>query len=415
VLRGEHKLKIVVQKFGGTSVSTPEKRQNVVKCVQESLDQGYRVVVVVSAMGRQGDPYATDTLKALALDECADISLRELDLIMSCGETISAVVMAANLSNQGIPSSAMSGMQAGFITDGHYSEAEVVDCQPTRVKDKLLEGTIPVVAGFQGADVSGEVNTLGRGGSDTSAVILGAALDAEKVEIYTDVLGIMTADPNLLKEARVIQQITYGEVCQLAYEGARVIHPRAVEVAMRNNVSVVVKNPDNSGPGTLITGESSLRDGNYSTRGRRAVTGIAHATDLVQFIIRFEEPDSERELKVFQSIGEAGVNIDLISVFPDMNAFIVKKEHSYKVESILKNLVIPYQVAWDCAKVSVVGVGMHSMPGVMARVVKALNQQNIEILQSGDSNITISLLLKQADLPLAVQTLHENFHLAEQG
>ncbi len=408
-------MKIVVQKYGGTSVSTPDKRENVIKCVQESLDQGYHVVLVVSAMGRQGDPYATDTLKSLALNEYADISLRELDLVMSCGETISAVVMAAALSNRGITSCAVTGLQAGFITDGHYSEAEVVDCQPSRLKDMLQEGKVPVVAGFQGADVSGEVNTLGRGGSDTSAVILGAALDAEKVEIYTDVSGIMTADPNLLKEARVIQQITYGEVCQLAYEGARVIHPRAVEVAMRNNVSVVVKNPDNSGPGTLITGESSLRNGSYSTRGRRAVTGIAHSTDLVQFIIRFEKPDSARELEMFQAIGEAGVNIDLISVFPDINAFIVKKEHSYKVESILKSLDMPYHVENECAKVSVVGVGMHSMPGVMARVVKALNEQNVEILQSGDSNITISLLLKQEDLSLAVKTLHDNFHLSEQN
>ncbi len=396
-------------------MSTPDKREKVIKCVNESLDQGYHVVVVVSAMGRQGDPYATDTLKSLALDEYPDISLRELDLVMSCGETISAVVMAAALSNRGISSCAVTGLQAGFITDGHYSEAEVVDCQPARLKDMLQAGKVPVVAGFQGADVSGEINTLGRGGSDTSAVILGAAMDAEKVEIYTDVSGIMTADPNLLKEAKVIQQITYGEVCQLAYEGARVIHPRAVEVAMRNNVSVVVKNPDNSGPGTLITGESSLRDGNYSTRGRRAVTGIAHSTDLVQFIIRFNAPDSARELEMFQAIGEAGVNIDLISVFPDINAFIVKKEHSYKVESILKSLDMPYHMEKDCAKVSVVGVGMHSMPGVMARVVKALNEQNVEILQSGDSNITISLLLKQEDLPLAVKTLHDNFHLSEQN
>jgi len=412
---GDVNLKIVVQKFGGTSVSTPEKREKVIKCVQEALDQGYSVVLVVSAMGRHGDPYATDTLKSLGLDSYPDIALRELDLVMSCGETISAVVMAATLSNNGVASCAMTGIQAGFITDGHYSEAEVVDCQPSRVKDMLREGHVPVVAGFQGADVSGEVNTLGRGGSDTSAVILGAALDAEKVEIFTDVSGIMTADPGLLKEARVIQQITYGEVCQLAYEGARVIHPRAVEVAMRNNVSVVVKNPDDSGSGTLITGESSLRDGSYSTRGRRAVTGIAHSTDLVQFVIRFEKPDPSQELEVFQSIGEAGVNIDLITVFPEMNAFIVKKEHSYKVENILHSLGVSYHMETDCAKVSVVGVGMHSMPGVMARVVKALNEQNVEILQSGDSNITISLLMKQKDLALAVKTLHDNFHLSEQS
>lgn len=408
-------LKIIIQKYGGTSVSTHEKRKLVVQRVRDALEEGYGVVVVVSAMGRKGDPYATDTLKSLALEAYPDVSLRELDLIMSCGEIISAVVMAATLANSGIPSRAMTGVQAGFLTDGHYSEAEVIDCQPSRVKEVLEKKEVPVVAGFQGADACGEINTLGRGGSDTTAVILGAALNAEKVEIYTDVSGIMTADPNILKEARVIQQITYGEVCQLAYEGAKVIHPRAVEVAMRNNVAVVVKNPQNSGPGTLITGESSLRDGNYSTRGRRAVTGIAHSADLAQFILYFEHPDSLKEQEIFQAIGEAGVNIDLISVFPEMKAFIVKEEHCFKVENILKNLQVPYKMEKGCAKVSVVGVGMHSIPGVMARVVKALNEQNIQIRQTGDSNITISLLIKQEDLQRAIKTLHDNFHLSSGG
>ncbi len=404
--------KTIVQKYGGTCVSSPEKRMLVLERVKEALDEGYNVVVVVSAMGRSGEPYATDTLKSLALETHPDISLRELDLIMSCGEVISSVVMAAYLSENGIKSRACTGSQAGFLTNGCYSEAEVVDCQPAKLREVLNENFVPVVAGFQGVDAHGEINTLGRGGSDTTAVILGAALEAEKVEIFTDVSGIFTADPGLLKEAKVIQQITYGEVCQLAYEGAKVIHPRAVEVAMRNNVSVVVRDPENSsGTGTLITGESSIQSGNFSTRGRRAVTGIAHVTELVQFIVEFDSPDSSRELEIFQRIGEAGINIDLISVFPTTKAFIVKEEHSYKVENILEDMGLAYRAEKDCAKVSVVGVGMHSMPGVMARVVKALNERSIPILQSGDSNITISLLIKQEDLYDAVKTLHDRFNL----
>ena len=216
----------------------------------------------------------------------------------------------------------------------------MVDCQPFRIKEILQLNEIPVVTGFQGADAQGEINTLGRGGSDTSAVILGAALDAERVEIYTDVSGIMTADPLIIKEARVIQQITYGEVCQLAYEGARVIHPRAVEVAMRNNVRVMVKSLENPGTGTLITTEASLIKGNYSTRGRRAVTGIAHETNLAQFLIELPIPDSSSELEIFRQIGEAGVNIDLISVFPLLKAFAVKDEHRRKVETILNGLKV---------------------------------------------------------------------------
>ena len=320
--------------------------------------------------------------------------------------------MVAALGNKGISSCVLTGQQAGFVTDGCYGEAEVVDCRPEKVYDSLAKGKVPVITGFQGMNNSGELNTLGRGGSDITAVILGAALKAERVEIYTDVSGIMTADPVILKEARVIEQITYGEVCQLAYEGAKVIHPRAVEVAMRNNIAVVVRSPGDSAPGTLITGESSLlQEGSYSTRGRRAVTGIAHSENLVQFLIELKEPDPLRELEIFQQIGEANINIDLIGVFPWIKAFTVEEEYCNRVEKILKLLGLTYRMEKDCAKVSVVGVGMHSIPGVMARVMKALNQHNIEILQSGDSNITISLLVKKDNLCRAVKILHDTFNL----
>jgi aspartate kinase len=408
-------LKILVQKYGGTSVTTPKKRKLISERVREALNEGFKVVLVVSAMGRKDDSYATDKLRSLALQEHSDLPKRELDLIMSCGEIISAVVVAASLSAEGIPACAVTGVQAGFLTDGHYGEAEVIDCQTSRLKEILQKNVVPVVAGFQGADQMGEINTLGRGGSDTSAVILGAALEAEKVEIFTDVAGIMTADPLILEEARVIQQITYSEVCQLAYEGAKVIHPRAVEVAMRNNVAVVVRNPADPNMGTLITGEAALREGSYSTRGRRAVTGIAHYTNLVQFLIELDHPDSSRELEIFQRIGEAGVNVDLISVFPLMKAFTVKDEDCSRVKSILKDLQLTYKIEKDCAKVSVVGVGMHNIPGVMGQVVKSLKEQNVEIRQSGDSNISISLLIKQEDLHRAIKTLHDNFYLGNNG
>ncbi len=405
-------MKIIVQKYGGTSVSTADERALVLSRVREALREGYRVVVVVSAMGRDGDPYATDTLKSLALQEYSDVTLRELDLIMSCGEIISAVVMTATLSREGITACALNGAQAGLVTDGCYGGAEVVDCRPEKLKEMLEQNMVPVVAGFQGFDAVGELNTMGRGGSDTTAVILGAALHAEKVEIYTDVPGIMTADPRILEDARVIEQITYGEVCQLAYEGARVIHPRAVEVAMRNNVNVVVRHTKEDGPGTLITGEHLMQEGSFSTRGRRAVSGIAHTTDLVQFFIQFAEPDPMGELEIFQRIAEAGINIDLISVFPLVKAFTVTCEDSLNVEQILKSLNVPYLNDPDCAKISIVGVGMHAIPGVMARVVKSLHAQDIKIKQTGDSNITISLLIGKQDLTKAVKTLHDSFQLS---
>ena len=266
---------------------------------------------------------------------------------MSCGEIISAVVVAAFLSAKGLRACALTGIQAGFLTDGRYGEAEVVDCQPFRIKEILQLNEIPVVTGFQGADAQGEINTLGRGGSDTSAVILGAALDAERVEIYTDVSGIMTADPLIIKEARVIQQITYGEVCQLAYEGARVIHPRAVEVAMRNNVRVMVKSLENPGTGTLITTEASLIKGNYSTRGE-GCNGIAHETNLAQFLTELPIPDSSSELEIFRQIGEVS-GIDLISVFPIKSSKMSTAEGGDHPEWVEVTL----QSRKDCAKVSV--------------------------------------------------------------
>ena len=404
-------MKIVVQKYGGTSLSSPEKRDLVFKQVKRARDKGYKVAIVVSAMGRNGDPYATDTLRTLLLQEYAVIPLRELDIIMSCGEIISAGVIAAVLGNNEIPASVFTGAQAGFLTDGRYSEAEVVDCRPEKILDALNRDEVPIVTGFQGVDQTGEINTLGRGGSDTTAVILGAALKAEMVEIYTDVSGIMTADPVILQDARVIQQLTYGEVFQLAYEGAKVIHPRAVEVAMRNNVEVIVRSFGDSDSGTLITGESALHDGAYSTRGRSAVTGIAHSLNLIQFLIEFKEPDPLREMEIFQKIGEAGVNIDMISVFPKIKAFTVAEEYSAKVENIINALGFTYKMENNIAKISVVGVGMHNIPGVMASVVRALNKQDIKILQSGDSNITISLLVKKDDLSRAVKILHDTFNL----
>ncbi|NLZ27574.1 MAG: aspartate kinase, partial [Firmicutes bacterium] len=229
-------MKIAVQKFGGTSVATPELREKVVERIRETAGEGYRVVAVVSAMGRAGDPYATDTLKALPEKIYADIPLRELDLMMSCGEIISAGVLVATLWKHGIPSRVMNGQQAGLVTDGVYSRAQVLDCHTDYLLRCLEKGEVPVVAGFQGATAEGEINTMGRGGSDTTAVILGAALDADRVDIFTDVSGIATADPHVFKDARVISRLSYNEVTQLAYEGARVVHPTAIEVAMKNHV-----------------------------------------------------------------------------------------------------------------------------------------------------------------------------------
>ena len=404
-------MKIVVQKFGGTSVATPQLREMVADRIEEAREEDYGVVVVVSAMGRTGDPYATDTLKNLALKVCPDSTLRELDLIMSCGEIISSVVMANTLQARGIPARAMTGFQAGMLTDEEFSQAEVSSCKPDKILEALQGGEVVIAAGFQGISENKEITTLGRGGSDTSAVILGAALNAEKVEIFTDVSGVMTADPKLLEEARIIDHLTYSEVCHMAYEGAKVIHPPAVEIAMQHNVSLVIKNPAESGRGTLINNEYSEQKGFH--KRKRIITGIAHADDLVQLKVKLPPDGSISELDLFQQLADAKISIDMITVFPEVKVFSIQQPLLAKGEKLLKEMKVDYEVIKGCAKVSVIGVAMRNIPGVMAQVVKALNQQEIKILQTGDSNISISLLMEEKDLKRAIKALHDHFELGK--
>jgi aspartate kinase len=404
-------VRITVQKFGGTSVATEYKREAAVKRVREAREGGCAPVVVVSAMGRAGEPYATDTLKSLVEDIFPRVPLRELDLVMSCGEIISAAVMAATLHRAGIAARSFTGLQAGLVTDGCYGQAQVVSCDPLLLRQCLREGEVAVVAGFQGATPGGEINTLGRGGSDTTAVILGAALGAEQVEIYTDVNGISTADPRLLEEARVIPRLTYSEVCQLAHEGAKVIHPAAVEVAMKHNLNLVVRSLTEKGQGTLINTYGALAGAGYAAQPYNVVTGIAHAADVAQILIEFKQPDPDREMLIFECLARAGISIDLISVFPTLKIFTIKEEMLPRAEAALKEQGIDCRVEKGCAKVSVVGMGMRGIPGVMARVVRALNEQGITILQTADSNISISLLIPQDDLVKAIKTLHDHFNL----
>lgn len=403
-------MKILVQKFGGTSVATEQLREACVKVIRQAVENGYRPVVVVSAMGRSGAPYATDTLKAMAETIYPRMELREMDLLMSCGETISAVVMAAALCRAGLKARAFTGAQAGLLTDGFFGQSQVTSCRPEKVLLALESGEIAVVAGFQGATAGGEITTLGRGGSDTTAVILGSALKAELVEIYTDVNGISTADPNILKEARILPELTYSEVCQLAYDGAKVIHPAAVEVAMKHGLLLVVRSIE--GPGTLICAHSKS-DAGFSVDPHRVVAGIAHSSGLFQVVVDFQQPNPDLEVALFENLGKAGVSIDLISVFPDSKIFTVKEDALTRCHDTLKELAVNYRVVDNCAKVSVVGLGMRGIPGVMARVVRALREKQIDILQTADSNISISVLIKQEALLPAIQTLHEQFALDE--
>lgn len=405
-------MRIIVQKFGGTSVASPEVRQMVLSKVEKALQQEYRPVVVVSAMGRKGDPYATDTLIQLAKKTFQHIDPRELDQIMYCGEIISAVIMAGTLQAAGIDAVMLTGGQAGIITDNNFTNGRILKVETCRMQNLLKKGKVPVVCGFQGITIDGELTTLGRGGSDTTAAALGAALDAELVEIYTDVDGIMTADPRIVKNAKILEQISYSEVCQMAHQGAKVIHPRAVEIMMQKNIPLVVKSTFSDAPGTLITNIIPKETGETSVSDRIAI-GVTHLTGIVQIKISLDPQTTHNEgSKVFRAMAASNISVDLINVHPGQIMFTVMEAIAEKATVLLESLEYDVETIYGCAKVSVIGGGMREVPGVMASFVEALSINNIPILQTVDSHTSISVLVRTDDCNKAVLALHETFGLA---
>lgn len=402
-------MNIIVQKYGGTSVRDENSRAHARKHIKKALADGYKVVVVVSAMGRKGDPYATDTLLSLVEGRNSKISKRETDLLLSCGEVISSVVFSNMLIENGITATALTGTQAGFRTNNDHTNAKIIDMKCDRLLKELEEQDVIVVAGFQGSAKNGDVTTIGRGGSDTSAAALGAALNAEWIDIFTDVEGIMTADPRIAENARPLSVVTYTEVCNMAYQGAKVIHPRAVEIAMQAKIPIRIRSTYSDSPGTLVT---TL---NKNSRGtdikERPVTGIAHLSNITQIKVLAKKDQYNLQSEVFKAMASQGISVDFINIYPNGVNYTVTEEMTDKAISILNSLGHDPLVERECAKVSVVGAGMQGVPGVASRIVTALSEQGIRILQSADSHTTIWVLVKQMDLTKAVNALHDAFHL----
>lgn len=402
-------MKIIVQKFGGTSLKDKSTRLKAFEHVEAALNENYKVVVVVSAMGRNGDPYATDTLLNLVGGKNTHVSKRELDLIASCGEVISSVVFSNLLRSKGINSLAMTGGEAGFRTNDEYTNAKIVEMKVDNLKEELENYDVIVVTGFQGKTSHGTVATLGRGGSDTSATALGAALNAEIVDIFTDVNGIMTADPRIVKKAKPLHVVTYNEICNLAYQGAKVIHPRAVEVAMQAKIPIRIRSLYSNDEGTLITSTTSKAVGRDVED--RLVTGITYVNNITQIKVFSSEGDYNLQAKVFKAMAEADISVDFINIHPMGVVYTVSDDHAEKAVSILKEMGLQPEVLTNCAKVSAVGAGMTGVPGVTSKIVEALTNKNIPILQSADSHTTIWVLVRGEDMATAVNALHETFQL----
>ncbi|THF78428.1 aspartate kinase [Cohnella fermenti] len=400
---------IIVQKFGGTSLSDDCSRQHVLRHIRRERAEGHRLVVVVSAMGRRGEPYATDTLLDWIADNGNSLPDREKDLLLSCGELISAATLCSLLNREGIPAVALTGGQAGIRTDARFGSARIVGVNGARLLEYLEEGKIVIVAGFQGMTETGEITTLGRGGSDTSATALGAALQAGIVDIYTDVDGILTADPRMVSEARPLPMVSYEEICNMAYNGAKVIHPRAVEIAMRAAVPVRVRSTFSEGTGTLVTRADSVR--RQSGWTDRPVTGLAHVKGVTQLAVATEEGPSDVQLRVFRAMATNGISVDFINVTPAGVLYTVIDQDAGEALKLLGGMGLAVRSRSGCAKVSVIGGGMNGEPGIMARIVEALTAAGIPILQSADSNTTIWVLVSEEDMVPALQALHAAFGL----
>jgi len=408
-------LKIIVQKFGGTSIASRDLRIRVGEIIRSTRDEGYAVVVVVSAMGRKNDAYATDTLINLVTDTNPNPAPRELDLIMACGEQISGVMLSAQLATMDIESQFLTGPQAGIVTDGNFGNAHIRYINPKKIMECLAQGIVPIVAGFQGMSEEGELNTLGRGGSDTTASALGVALNAEFIDIFTDVEGVMTADPRIVQNARLLDEVTYNEICQLARDGAKVVHPRAIEIAMQKGIPLRVRSTFTESVGTLVTNRIAGFDEPVKIVSDRLITGITYTSNIAQFKIITSQIENPRglELKIFKSLALADISVDFINVQPEIIMFTVPVEQAGKGVEVLKNLDIMPAVEHDCAKVAIVGAAMTGIPGIMARVVEALTEADIQILQSGDSYTNIWCLVKKQNMQRAVQALHDKFELGK--
>lgn len=404
-------MQILVQKFGGTSVQSPENRDHVVAHIKKALVNDHKLIVVVSALGRKPDPYATDTLLDLVDYPANYNSKRELDLLLSCGEVISSIVLSNELQKNHIRATALTGAQAGFLTNDDFNKAKIKRVNPERILHEFKTHDVIVVAGFQGQTETGEITTIGRGGSDTTAAALGAALKAERIEIFTDVNGIMTADPSVVESARPLDVVTYTEICNLAYQGAKVIHPRAVEIAMQAKIPMRVRSTYSTDQGTLVTNSRAMRDG--MDIPDRLITGIAHIGSITQIKVSMKEDDHHLQSDVFKAMAEAGISVDFINISPSGVIYTVPNHAKEKAITILKTIGFHPDITENCAKVSAVGAGMTGVPGVASKIVQALTDKNVQILQSADSHTTIWVLVREKDLRVAVNALHDVFGLCD--
>ena len=405
---------IVVQKYGGSSVATAEHIRAVAERVKKARkEEGLDLVVVVSAMGK-----TTDRLLSLASEVARHPSPREIDQLLSTGEQQSVALLAMALHDRGIAATSLSGPQAGMKITGRYGSGVISEINPERMRSLLAEGQVVIVAGFQGMNALGDVMTLGRGGSDTTAVALAAALGADRCEIYTDVEGIYTSDPRIVPEARRIREITPSEMAEMAWRGAKVMHPRAVELGALYGVEIHVRSSFNENPGTIIRRDGDLE--RFETR--ETLAGIVHDLDISRIALTGIRTGPGTMNRIFAPLAEAGISVDVI-VESGMRegtadvAFTVRRDEFAEARQIAGEIAdsLGGQVEGeeDLGKVSVVGTGMLNRPGYAAKMFGSLGKASIPIRMVSTSEIQVTCVIPATQVEEAVRRLHEEFELEE--
>ena len=404
---------IVVQKYGGSSVATADHIKAVAERVKKAREAGSDLVVTVSAMGKQ-----TDRLLRLAGEVSRSPAPREIDQLLSTGELQSVALLAMALHDRGLAATSLTGSQAGMKTEGRYGSGVISEIRPERLRSLLAEGQVAIVAGFQGTNSLGDVMTLGRGGSDTTAVALAAALDADRCEIYTDVDGVYTADPRIVPEARRIPVISPSEMAEMAWRGAKVMHPRAVELGALYGVEIHVKSSFGGGPGTVITGGEDLE----KLETRETVAGIVHDLDVARVALNGIRTGPGTLSRVFTPLAERGISVDVIveSGMKDGRAdvaFTVRRgdfpEAREAMEELAPALGGEAEGEEELGKVSVVGTGMLNRPGYAAKMFDTLGEAGIPIRMVSTSEIQVTCVMRAEEVGEAVRRLHESFELEE--
>lgn len=406
---------LIVQKFGGSSVANPERIKNVARRVAKTAEAGNQVVVVVSAMGD-----TTDNLISLAKQITDNPSDREMDMLLSTGEQQSIALLAMALHEMGHDAVSLTGQQAGVKTDKAHSRAKILSIDPTRLDEELKKGNIIIVAGFQGTDEKGEVHTLGRGGSDTSAVALAVGLEADFCEIYTDVDGVYTTDPRIVKKARKLKEISFDEMLEMASLGAGVLQPRSVEVGKIFNMPICVRSSFNENEGTMVLEGKSMKN----LENDVVVSGVAYDDNVLKVTVYNVPHVPGVAAKLFSALGAAKVNVDMIIQSGARGgrggqndiSFTTGMEDDGKIESILQPVLDELGggeilIQKDVAKVSIIGAGMITNPGVAAKMFQVLSDNDYNIHMIATSEIKVSCILNKEVGKDAVRALHTAFDL----